>query len=210
MEQIEFLSAILIISEDPARLATFYRDVVGIPLKDEGHGQSLPHYGCTLGDLHFAIHPIETFPDQRHGVGAVKLALNIFDIQGLVKRLEANGVKVLYPPTDMGFFISTAINHPDGNFIESRRCATTGSSCWRRTGNRVSMWSRVGSPHASRRSERVPSEIKGNPAFQIRTFSRELGQRQRHRPRARYAALALVLSPSLSPTGFPGAKAISP
>ena len=118
MEQIEFLSAVLIVSQDPARLAAFYRDVVGIPLKDESHGQSLPHYGCTLGDLHFAIHPVETFPDRRNGVGAVKLALNVFDIKALVKRLEDKGVKLLYPPADTGFFISTAINDPDGNFIE--------------------------------------------------------------------------------------------
>lgn len=118
MEQIEFLSGILIVSDDPKGLATFYRDIVGIPLKDEVHGQSLPHYGCTLGDVHFAIHPVETFPDRRRGVGAVKLALNIFDIEGLVKRLKANGVKILYPPTNTGFFISTAINDPDGNFVE--------------------------------------------------------------------------------------------
>ena len=29
-EQIEFLSAVLIVSENPARLAAFYRDIVGI------------------------------------------------------------------------------------------------------------------------------------------------------------------------------------
>jgi predicted enzyme related to lactoylglutathione lyase len=118
MEQIEFLSAVLIVSENPARLASFYREVVGIRLTDEAHGGSLPHYGCALGDVHFAIHPVETFPDRRHGVGAVKLALNIFDINALVERLESNGVKLLYPPHDTGFFLTTAINDPDGNFIE--------------------------------------------------------------------------------------------
>jgi predicted enzyme related to lactoylglutathione lyase len=118
MEQIEFFSAIIIVSENPARLASFYREVVGIPLLDEAHGQSLPHYGCTLGDLHFAIHPVETFPDRRHGVGAVKLAFNVFDIKKLAARLVDSGVKLLYPPLDTGFFVSTAINDPDGNFIE--------------------------------------------------------------------------------------------
>jgi predicted enzyme related to lactoylglutathione lyase len=118
MEQIQFFSAILIVSENPARLASFYREVVGIPLKDEAHDESLPHYGCTLGDLHFAIHPVETFPDRRRGVGAVKLAFNVFDIKALAARLEGSGVKLLYPPHDTGFFISTAINDPDGNFIE--------------------------------------------------------------------------------------------
>jgi predicted enzyme related to lactoylglutathione lyase len=118
MEQIEFLSAVLMVSENPARLAEFYREVVGIPLKDEAHGSSRPHYGCNLGDLHFAIHPLETFPDRRHGVGAVKLALNVFDLKALVERLESKGVKPLYSPHDTGFFISTAINDPDGNYIE--------------------------------------------------------------------------------------------
>lgn len=118
MEQIEFVTAILIVSENPARLASFYRDIVGIPLKDEAHGDSLPHYGCTLGDLHFAIHPVATFPDRRHAVGAVKFALNVFDIKALVDRLAAEGIQVLYPPHDTGFFQSTAINDPDGNYIE--------------------------------------------------------------------------------------------
>ena len=118
MEQIEFLSAVLIVSEHPARLAEFYREVVGVPLKDEAHGTSRAHYGCNLGDLHFAIHPLESFPDRRHGVGAVKLALNVFDLNALVERLESKGVRPLYPPHDTGFFISTAINDPDGNYIE--------------------------------------------------------------------------------------------
>jgi hypothetical protein len=65
MEQIEFLSAVLIVSPQPARLAEFYREVVGVPLQDEAHGTSRAHYGCTLGDLHFAINPLKTFPDRR-------------------------------------------------------------------------------------------------------------------------------------------------
>ena len=69
MEQIEFLSAVLVVSENPARLAEFYHDVVGVSLKDEAHVTSLPHYGCNLGDTHFAIHPVGTFPDKRCGVG---------------------------------------------------------------------------------------------------------------------------------------------
>ncbi len=117
-EPIEFLSAVLIVSKDPARLANFYRNVVGIPLKDEVHGESAAHYGCTLGDIHFAIHPVDTFPDHSHGVGAVKLALNVFDMNATIAHLKDNGVKLLYPPRDTGYFISTAINDPDGNFIE--------------------------------------------------------------------------------------------
>jgi predicted enzyme related to lactoylglutathione lyase len=117
-DAIEFLSAVLIVSEDPRRLADFYRDVVGIPLEAEQHGASLPHWGCTLGDVHFAIHPVATFPDRRSGVGSVKLAFTVFDIQALVRRLEGKGISLLYPPHDTGFFWSTAIQDPDGNLIE--------------------------------------------------------------------------------------------
>ena len=117
-EPIEFLSAVLIVSENPQRLADFYRDVVGVPLEAERHGSSLPHWGCTLGDIHFAIHPVATFPDGRSGVGSVKLAFTVFDIRALAKRLEESGVTLLYAPRDTGFFWSTAIQDPDGNLIE--------------------------------------------------------------------------------------------
>ena len=55
-ERIEFLSAVLILSPDPERLAAFYRDKLGIPLIAEEHGSGA-HWGCELGDIHFAIHP---------------------------------------------------------------------------------------------------------------------------------------------------------
>ena len=92
--------------------------MVGVPLKDEAHGTSRAHYGCNLGDLHFAIHPLESLPERQQGVGAVKLALNVFDLNGSIEKLESKGVRPLYPPHDTGFFISTAINDPDGNHIE--------------------------------------------------------------------------------------------
>jgi len=117
-ESIEFLSAVLLVSADPQRLADFYRDIVGVPLVEERHGDSLPHWGCTLGEVHFAIHPIATFPDRRSGVGAVKLAFTVFDIKALVRRFDDSGVALLYPPRNTGFFWSTAVQDPDGNLIE--------------------------------------------------------------------------------------------
>ena len=100
-EQIEFLSAILLASHDAERLARFYRDTLGIPLEEEQHGDTLPHWGCTMGDIHFAIHPFEDFPDHpRHGVGAVKLAFTVFDLAGMHRRLVQAAANVLYPPRD--------------------------------------------------------------------------------------------------------------
>lgn len=116
---IEFLSGVLLVSEDPERLARFYRDVLEIPLEEERHGDTLPHFGCTLGEIHFAIHPVEDFPHHlAHGVGAVKLAFTVFDMDAQVSKLEGHGVELLYPPKDTGFFVSTAVRDPDGNFVE--------------------------------------------------------------------------------------------
>ncbi len=41
-EPIEFLSAVLLVSQDPKRLADCYRDVVGVPLRRRG-GQARVH-----------------------------------------------------------------------------------------------------------------------------------------------------------------------
>jgi len=80
-EPIAFLSPVLVVSTNPQRLATFYRDVIGIPLREEQHGGSR-------------------------------------DVQALARRLEGSGVPLLYPPRDTGFFVSTAVEDPDGNFVE--------------------------------------------------------------------------------------------
>ncbi|HET7745723.1 MAG TPA: VOC family protein, partial [Vicinamibacteria bacterium] len=92
MEQLRFLSGVLLVSPDPARLAAFYRDVLQVPLEDEEHEGTRPHWGCTLGDVHFAIHPVEDFPDRRSGVGAVKLAFTVFDLAAFLEGVKAKGV----------------------------------------------------------------------------------------------------------------------
>jgi RimJ/RimL family protein N-acetyltransferase len=118
LRSIEGFSGILLVSENPRRLADFYRDVLGVPLEDEHHEGTLPHFGCTVGETHFAIHPIEDFPDRKSGVGAVKMAFTVFDVRELAARLEAKGIALLYPPRDEGFFVGTALLDPDGNFVE--------------------------------------------------------------------------------------------
>lgn len=117
-EPIEFLSAVLVVSRDVDRLATFYRDVLGLPLEEERHPDTQSHYGCELGDLHFALHPYENFAAQIPAVGAIKLAFTVFDLPKVVERLESQGVRLVYPPKDNGFMTMTALYDPDGNYIE--------------------------------------------------------------------------------------------
>lgn len=122
-DKIEYLSSVLLVSKNAEKLASFYRDVVGLPLEDEKHGDTAAHYGCELGDIHFAIHPPENFKDTGYGVGSVKLAFTVFDMDAFVARVTALGVKFDYPPKDMGFALMTALTDPDGNHVEFTQLA---------------------------------------------------------------------------------------
>jgi catechol 2,3-dioxygenase-like lactoylglutathione lyase family enzyme len=117
-EAIEFLSAILIYSRNAERLAKFYRDVLGLPLEEEKHGSSPVHFGCELGDVHFAIHPgdndlPEIALEQRY-----RLAFTVFSTNELLERLKRHGLSPLYPPKDASFAVFTALHDPDGNYVE--------------------------------------------------------------------------------------------
>jgi predicted enzyme related to lactoylglutathione lyase len=117
-EKIEFLSAVLIVSKNPERLANFYKDVIGLPIEVEQHGETDKHYGCELGDLHFAIHPINNFEGAGEGTGTIKLAFSVFDINSFVDKVKSKGHELAYDPKDMGFAKMTALTDPDGNYVE--------------------------------------------------------------------------------------------
>jgi catechol 2,3-dioxygenase-like lactoylglutathione lyase family enzyme len=118
-EDVRFLSGLILVSEQPERLADFYRDVLGLALAEEQHGDTAPHWGCELGDVHFAIHPVADYEGEPTATGAVKLAFMVFDLAGFVPWLQARGIPLCYPPTEFGTESRiTAIRDPDGNLIE--------------------------------------------------------------------------------------------
>ena len=123
-EKLEFLSAVLLVSRDASRLAHFYQDVLGVPLEEELHEGAEPHWGCQLGDLHFAIHPVEDFEDDTsYAVGAVKLAFTVFDLESYVAMLREKFVQLVYPTRDHGWCKMTALRDPDGNYVELTQLA---------------------------------------------------------------------------------------
>jgi catechol 2,3-dioxygenase-like lactoylglutathione lyase family enzyme len=114
-ERIQFLSAILLTSRDAARLTEFYRDVLGLPLVEERHGTVPQHWGCELGDVHFAIHPRDGAPPP----GPIRLAFWVFDLRTFAEGLERRGVRLRYAIRRLGpTSLITAIVDPDGNEIE--------------------------------------------------------------------------------------------
>ncbi|MBO0774984.1 MAG: VOC family protein [Actinobacteria bacterium] len=119
-EDLRFISGVILVSRQPERMAAFYRDVLGLPLAGERHGDTQPHWGCELGDVHFAIHPAEDYPeDPASGPGPVKLAFMVFDLPGMVAWLDECGVALCYSPADLGTGSQiTAVRDPDGNLVE--------------------------------------------------------------------------------------------
>jgi catechol 2,3-dioxygenase-like lactoylglutathione lyase family enzyme len=120
-EDVRFLSGVILVSPNAERLARFYRDVLGMPLVEEQHDETKPHWGCELGDMHFAIHPTEDYPDDppASGPGPVKLAFMVFDLPRMLTWLEWCGVNLCYPPTALGAESQiTAVRDPDGNLVE--------------------------------------------------------------------------------------------
>jgi catechol 2,3-dioxygenase-like lactoylglutathione lyase family enzyme len=119
-EGIEFLSAVLLTSRQPDRLAAFYRDVLRLPLHEEQHDSEPAHWGCELGDVHFAIHPADDAGDAARGPGPMHLAFWVFDLESFVRRLDReHGVRCRYPIQDLGSSsLVTAVTDPDGNEVE--------------------------------------------------------------------------------------------
>lgn len=52
--------------------------------------------------MHFAIHPLENFNDGKSGVGSVKMAFEVFDIEEFVIHLKEEGIELVHPVKEMG------------------------------------------------------------------------------------------------------------
>jgi predicted enzyme related to lactoylglutathione lyase len=118
MMSVDSVGAVLLISDDAAGLAAFYRDALALPLEDELHEGVPLHYGCELGSVHFAIHPSADWPGERSADGqSPVIVLHTSDVQRAYERLVANGVAAT-PPWDHGFAIGTAFRDPDGNNVQ--------------------------------------------------------------------------------------------
>lgn len=109
------IGAVLVKARDLECLATFYRDVLGIPLVPEEHGCHR-EYGCELGDVHFAIHPIES--DQKTGEGGYRVAFDLDNIDELVDKLKKNNVTIIMEPKQLSFGNLAIFRDPEGNVVE--------------------------------------------------------------------------------------------
>jgi catechol-2,3-dioxygenase len=115
---IDDVTAVLLVSRNAKRLCEFYRDMLGLPLEEEVHDGMPLHYGYSLGDVHFAIHPAgPSWPGvpTRNAQSPV-ITFSTSNLKAVAKRLHANDVTVA-GPTDHGFGHAISFRDPDGNLV---------------------------------------------------------------------------------------------
>jgi lactoylglutathione lyase len=73
------------------RAVTFYRDVLGLPLKFHSSGWS----EFVTGETILALHPAS----QKNLAGAIELGFNVPDLDKFHQEMKAKGVQFSMPPT---------------------------------------------------------------------------------------------------------------
>ena len=122
---VENLGAILLISQDAARLADFYRNALDFPMVDEVHDGVPLHFACEIGSVHFAIHPAETWPGEAHeNAQSPVIVFNTADAGAVFENLKKLGIAAT-PPFDHGFAIIVSFRDPDGNNIQAMQLNAT-------------------------------------------------------------------------------------
>jgi len=109
---------VILVSEDPGRLAEFYGHVLEVEFEAENHGDLEPHYGVDAGLLHFGIHPPGNFGRGAVGNSNVTVAFNVESLGKTMSRLDQLGARQLRPPHDEGFGPVASYLDPDGNTFE--------------------------------------------------------------------------------------------
>ena len=110
----ETVGAVLLFSKDPERLCQFYRETCGLPLEEELHPGAARHFGCMIGQVHFAIHDAR----MNGGKPGVAFSLGTCDLGEVLAQLAAQGVQPLHKTIDMGRGAKrTTMRDLDGNTV---------------------------------------------------------------------------------------------
>ena len=107
------VSALTFQSADPERLAAFYRDTVGLPLRLNQHGGMPPHHEGDLGAVHLAV-----LPAHPSAGGPVVPVFRVRDLDASISELSAKGVEMALKPLglDQGMTVA-GFKDPDGNMF---------------------------------------------------------------------------------------------
>ncbi|HLG64217.1 MAG TPA: VOC family protein [Ktedonosporobacter sp.] len=106
---------VIIYVSDMERSVSFYRDVLGLPMKFTSPGWTEFDTGTTTIALHRALNEKQSQEVQRSTPGLAQLGFIIDDLQAAYETLKAQDVQFSLPPQKQPSGITLAILHdPDG------------------------------------------------------------------------------------------------
>jgi catechol 2,3-dioxygenase-like lactoylglutathione lyase family enzyme len=97
----------ILYSKDADRLRSFFRDVLGFPAVDAGHGWLI--FALPPGEM--GVHPTGDGEEARH-----ELYLMCDNVEATIASLAARGVSCT-PVVDEGWGLATSVSLPDGGTI---------------------------------------------------------------------------------------------
>lgn len=105
------LAGLIFYSNDPERLAQFYKDVIGIPFQLQTHGKIREHFECSYHHVHFAILKRKEQEHSNHVVPS-------FRVDDITQFVEHHNLSTLHPTIELGGDSRIAsISDVDGNMI---------------------------------------------------------------------------------------------
>nr|WKN38052.1 glyoxalase/bleomycin resistance/dioxygenase family protein [Tunicatimonas sp. TK19036] len=110
--KVKGLTGLIMSSADPEKLATFYKDVLGLPLQLNKHGNLPAHWECDFGRIHYAI------LKQRNAGHPSGNVVPSFEVDNITEFVKQHDLAMLHPLIDLGngSFVGS-INDPDGNVV---------------------------------------------------------------------------------------------
>ena len=112
------ICGVILLSDNPRRLAEFYGRVLGCRFQHEDHGGLAEHFGYDIGEVHFGIHPPSNFHRKTPGGASAAIAFNVSSLKEPMAVLTALGATQIQAPHDEGFGLVTSYLDPDGNQFE--------------------------------------------------------------------------------------------
>src|SRR5437868_4199793 len=92
------LVGVMIMAQEPERVARFYRETLGIPFEPAQHGKIGEHLECDFYNIHFAI----LKKAQAQPANTVIPSFCVTDLQQFLEQLSLRDIKPLHPIIDLG------------------------------------------------------------------------------------------------------------
>jgi predicted enzyme related to lactoylglutathione lyase len=109
------IDALIFSTAKAIEMTTFYK-AIGMPLKDETHGDGPLHYACDLGGAHVAIY--DSSESSLIPLGDSMIGFHVDSLEETLEKAKVAGAKVVVEPQEVHWGRRAVIEDPDGHLIE--------------------------------------------------------------------------------------------